>query len=82
MTDPIAAYQRLLEIRDERKAQTSAPEVDAVIERLRGRVINELRRGIDELGRIDCEGQPGLTLLVNAQVEWLAAVVAFMGAPQ
>ena len=43
MTDPVEAYQRLLELRDERRAQTHSSEVDAAIDRMRDRMIAELR---------------------------------------
>jgi hypothetical protein len=53
--------QRLLAIRDQRRAAAPNELVDTiVVDRLKNQMVSTLRQAIDELSRIDCRQRPAL----------------------
>jgi hypothetical protein len=69
-------FQCLLAIRDQRRAACSSPEIDAIIiAELKGRMLTALRTAIDQLETIDCARKPGVAARVDAELEWIRAIV-------
>jgi hypothetical protein len=77
-----ADFQHLLALRDARCAGCSSPEIDAiVITELKDRMLTALRTAIDQLEKIDCSQKPSLAARVNAELEWIHAVIAAFAGP-
>ena len=77
-----ADLQRLLRLRDERRAACPDPRIDAiVIAELKGKMLTALRQAIDELGKIECEHHPALSARVDPELAWIRAAIETFGGP-
>jgi hypothetical protein len=46
-----------------------------------GQMVSTLRQAIDELSRIECARQPALSRRIDAETEWIRAVIAAFAGP-
>ena len=84
MSQDFSDFQRLLAIRDQRRAAAPDERVDAiVIDRLKDKMVSALRHAIDQLGLIDCSKNPALSGRIDAELAWIrVAIETFGGAAQ
>jgi hypothetical protein len=77
--DPHAQYLRLLALRDEARAAIGDERVDEIQDETRRDLIRVMRRGVSKLEKLGSEGNPSRAARVQGEVDWMRALIAFMG---
>jgi hypothetical protein len=72
-------YVRLLQDMSEARKGTPDARIETTLKSMRAELIAALRRGADELGKLDFRESPGANSRRNAEVELIEMMVATMG---